>query len=243
MANLTMSKMYFATATQGATNSDNMMTPDPKEIATGTGGGTSIDIDLGVSLTCDTFFAGFISSNVTQVALSSATGLGTGLVSLGNLNLGPTTAARRHAFLDRAAVSSRYWRFGFTYTGTLLVGIIGVGASIQPTWGHEWGSGRQMIDNSLVTDLRGGGFAIERGAVKGSWNYTLGDLTDTDLAALWALTNDIGISQPVLVMEDPALTGQAMNDALHYGLLDKPDVYERLLPGTSRWSFRVQEWV
>lgn len=242
MANLVLAKMLFATAVSGGTNGSNLLTPDPKEVATATGGSTSIDLDFGASMALDTFFVGFISSGVSAITVQTATGLGTGLGATNALTLGPTTAAPRHAFRF-GTLTSRYWRLTFTYTGTLQVGIAAFGAGIQPTWGHEWGSGRQPIDTATVTPLRGGGFATERGATKGAWGFTLGDLTDVDLKALWAMAKDIGISSPVLAVEDPVLTGQDLNDALHYGLLDRPEVYERLLPGVSRWSWRVEEWV
>jgi hypothetical protein len=244
MANLTLTKMLFATNVTGPTNPANLQSPDPKENATATGGTTNIDFDMGASVSADTFFAGFISSGVSAIALSTGTGLGTGLASVGSLNLGPTTAARRHAFLKAGSPSSsRYWRLAVTYTGTLSIGIVGIGAAVQPTWGHEWGSGRQPIDLGVAEPLRGGGFVVERAAIKAAWQFTLADLTDVDLKALWAMALSIGISSPVLAMEDPALTGQDMNDALHYGLLARPEVYERLLPGISRWNWRVEEWV
>lgn len=244
MANLTLTKMLFPTNATGPTTPLNLLTPDPKEVATASVSPVNIDVDLGASFSVDQFLLGFLTSGVTAVTVATATGLGTGLGSATALNLGPTTAVRRHAFLDLVTpVSSRFFRFVVTFTGTLSVGIVGIGLSNQPTWGHEWGSGRQPIDTAIVTPLRGGGFMREQGSIKAAWQFSLGDLTDTDLDALWDLANDVGVGNPVLVMEDPALTGAAMNKALHYGLFAKPDVYERLLPGLSRWSFRVEEWV
>lgn len=243
MANLTLTKMQFPTAVSSAagTGITNMLTPDPKEVWAAGGAAATLNVDMGASVTADTFFAGFLAG-ATGVDLYTATGLGTGLSLVQSLNLGPSTAKRQHAHLKRTAVSSRYWAFAFTGAPT-AVGIVAMGLANQPTWGHEWGSGRQPIDTGQVTGLRGGGFAVEPGAKKAAWQFTLGDLTDTDLSALWDLTLDIGISSPVLVNEDPALTGAAMNAALHYGLLDKPEVYERQQPGVSRWNFRVEEWV
>ena len=168
--------------------------------------------------------------------------MGSGLSFVQTLNMGPSTAKRQHAYLRRASVSSRYWRLALNGSPT-AVGIVAIGASVQPTYGHEWGSGRQLVDTGQVTPLRGGGFAVEPGAKKAAWQFALGDLTDADLSALWDMVLDIGIGSPVLAMEDPALTGAAMNAALHYGLLDRPEVYERQSLGVSRWNFRVEEWV
>jgi hypothetical protein len=245
MANLTLTKMVFPTvANNFQSGGSNALTPDPKEVAVATSS-SAIDIDLAAPMSIDTFFMGFLTATtLTGVTVQTATGLGTGLGSAVALNLGPTTALRRHAYLDKASPdSSRYFRVNFTYTGTLSVGIMGFGLAVQPTYGHEWGSGRQPIDTAAVTALRGGGFARELGAVKGAWQFTTGELTDTDLDSLWDLSLDVGIGSPVLVMEDPALTGAAMNRALHYGLLQRPDVYQRLTPGQSSWSWRVEEWV
>jgi hypothetical protein len=197
---------------------------------------------MGASVTADTFFAGFLAGTGLTVDLYTATGMGTGLSLVQTMNVGPLTGRRPHAHLKRAAVTSRYWQLNFTGALTAL-GVIAMGQSVQPTWGHEWGSGRQPIDTASIANLRGGGFAVEPGATKGAWQFSLGDLTDADLSALWDMTLDIGIHSPVLAMEDPALTGAAMNAALHYGLLQRPDVYERQFPNSSRWSFRVEEWV
>jgi hypothetical protein len=245
MATMLMAKMLFGTASSvsNGTGAANVLTPDPKEVWAAPGSGNqSVNIDMGAAVTMDTFFVGFIGGTVTSVGLFTATGLGTGTSFVQDLVLGPAGIQRRHAFLKRAAVTSRYWTFSL-FGAPSSVGIVAMGSAIQPTWGHEWGSGRQPIDTAQISQLRGGGFAVEPGAVKGSWQFTLGDLTDVDLKALWAMTLDIGIHSPVLAMEDPALTGQDMNDALHYGLLDRPEVYERQYPGSSRWSFRVEEWV
>src|SRR3954465_1878446 len=99
MANLVLAKMLFATAVSGGTNGGNLMTPDPKEVATATGGSTSFDLDFGVATSFHTFFAGFISSGVRATTGQTATGLGTGLGSTTGLVLGPTTESRRHALL------------------------------------------------------------------------------------------------------------------------------------------------
>lgn len=243
MANLTLTRMLFANAVQVANGSGdtNLLTPDPKEVWVNTATG-SVWLDMGSAISVDTFFLGFVGSGITAATAGTAASLGGAITNQGSLVLAPTSEPRRHGHLKLGApVSSRY--FSFSVTGAGSVGIAAVGKAVQPSFGHEWGSGRQPVDLSSVTPLRQGGFAVEKGAIKGSWSFTLGDLTDQDLKDLWDVALNIGISSPVLACEDPALTGADLNKALHYGLLDRPEVYERQLPGLNRWSWRVEEWV
>jgi len=249
-ASLTLMRALFATAmdvspTAGSSGWANLATPDPKEVAILAAGGGYWDMDLGASVTADTFFLGFCSNNSDlAVNIYTATGLGTGRTLLGALSVGPATARRRHAFLKIATPSaSRYWAFNVTGAAAITAGLATIGQSIQPVFGHEWGSGRLIRDMSQVTDLRGGGFGIERGARAPGWQFTVGDLSDAEVASLWDMVQDVGMSAPVVVCEDPSLSQPALNEALHYGLLDRPEAYSREAPGTNRWSFRTKDWV
>ncbi len=244
MANLTLMRARIPTAVSGSANGiANLMTPDPKEATSETA--SDFDVDFGESVTFDTVFVGHLSKGADLgVALRTATSYGLGLVLLAAPTVGPATARRRHAFLYLATpVTTRYFRLSLSGTGTLSAGILAIGDSTQPAYGHEWGSGRLIRDMSEVTGLRGGGFGIERGSRAGGYQFTCGDLTDAEVDALYDMVEEVGESAPVVICRDPALTGADLNNALHYGLLDRPEAYTREALGRNSWSFRVKDWV
>lgn len=228
---------------------NNLLTPDPKEVASNNngGGGFSIDIDLGVAVNVDTIYLGFTSATVTLVnAVQTGTGMGTGLVSRAMLVGGtamPAAVGKRLHVLTRltATYSSRYWRISISQSGNSTIGVLALGAAIQPAFGHEWGSGRVPDDRSAVTALRGGGYGIERGARVPVWKFTVGDLTDAETTSLWLMADDVGNSSPIMVCEDPDYTA-GLQERIHWGLLDRPEAYERDSPGRNRWSFTLREW-
>lgn len=243
MANLTITGAKFATAVTAG--QERLLTPDPKETFTGGSTSVTIGLDLGASYSLDNFFVGFLSSGVTAVTAYTGGSLGATTNNQGAMSLGPTTARRRHAWLKLAApVSSRYVSFGVTASASgWSAGVALAGLALQPTWGHEWGSGRFVDDRSLKQPLMGGGYAVERGARVPGWQWTVGDLTDVELATIWDTMQDVGQSAPVLVSEDPGASQPALNENIHYGLFDRPEAYERQSPGQSRWSFRLLEWI
>lgn len=230
----------------------NLLTPDPKEVWAGTGGvGTYVfDVDMGAAVSIDFFFFGFLSSAQAYFhSVQTATGMGSGLGAiLGTRFAGgalPVKGRRIHNPIWLSApATSRYWRFMGTFPDAAAIhfGILGLGKAIQPAFGREWGSGRQPLDMSSVSGLRGGGFSIERGARKAAFQFTCGDLTDAETEELWEMAEDVGESAPVIVCEDPDKTA-GLNERLHYGLFDRPEAYERQLPGLTRWSFRLRGWV
>jgi hypothetical protein len=240
-ASLVISKMLFPVAV-GNSNYNNLMTQDPKE-AYSSGAAADMDFDFGASVTVDTLFVGFLSADAfTTINVTPSTGLGTGIGTANSLTIGPSTAIRRHAFLKVGSpITSRYFRVSFVGAG-FTVGIVALGKAIQPTWGHEWGSGRGIDDRSFVDTLIGGGFGVQKNAIVPNWRFTVGDLTDAELDSLWDLAVDVGGAGPVLVVEDPSAASTPLNKGLHYGLFEKPEAYERLMPGCSKWSFQVQEW-
>lgn len=245
MAALTITRARFPVATSAG--HENAKTPDPKEVASGSGPGY-VNVDMGASVEADQFFAGFLSANAfTAINAYSQTDLaGTTRTLVGALSIGGAAVRRRHGFLKTAAPStSRYFSFhvdvGVGVAWSL--GIAAIGKSVQPAWGHEWGSGRYIDDRSDVSPLRGGGYGIERGARVPGWQFTTGDLTDAEVKSLWDITAEVGTSAPVVVCEDPALAQPDLNEAIHYGLFDRPEAYERQAPQLNRWSFRVRGWV
>mgnify|MGYP000619081529 CR=1 FL=1 len=242
MANLTIMRARFPNANNGA----NLATPDPKETTVLSGTGGYIYLDMGESIAVDTWFFGFIGPTTTSIgAIYSTDAAWTGVTYVGDiLSLGPSTARRRHAFGKAVSpTTSRYWRITYANSAASTLGIVAIGKSIQPAYGHEWGSRRGVRDMSEVTPLRGGGFGIERGARAGGYEFTCGDLTDAEVESLYDMVQEVGESSPVVVCRDPALTGADLNAALHYGLLDRPEAYAREAPGRNSWSFRVKDWV
>lgn len=246
MASLTIARARFAVAvTQTGTGPDNLRTPDPKEVWQGATAANSIYFDMGEAVEADTFFVGSILPNADNltVEVSSATSLGAGGVGLGSMSPGPVTAKRRHAFLKRAPVTSRYWAINFNSTAPSGFGVFAIGKSVQPAYGHEWGSGRTVDDRSDVSALRGGGYGIERGARVPGWQFNCGDLSDAEVASLWDIVAEVGGSAPVVVAEDPSASQPALNNSLHYGLIDRPEAYTREAPFLNSWSFRIRGWV
>lgn len=232
------------------TTAPNLATADPKEVVAFSVA-SEFYLDFGGSVTLDSFFAGYFSpiANGGYIAsVQTATGQGTGL-SAGLALVGGTPAAlavqgRRRSHFVRLATpaTSRWWRVVLTPAGATSVGVIAAGLAVQPAFGHEWGAGRQPVDLSTVSQLRGGGFGIERGARMSAWRFSCGDLTDAETQTLWAMAEEVGESAPVVVCEDPDYTA-GLNERLHYGLFDSPEAYERQVPGATRWSFRVRQWV
>lgn len=252
MSSLLLFPMIFPAVVtpSSGTGGANLLTPSPKEIWAGSAGaGTyNFDIDMGSTQTLDSFFAGYLSVAGPYIsAVSTATGMGTGLAAKA-LQVGAAApfaiAGRRiHHFARlQAPAASRYWRVAITSPASFSMGILALGLAIQPLFGREWGSGRIPVDLSGVTELRDGGFGIERGARKSGFQFTCGDLSDSEVQALWLMAEEVGISSPVVVCEDPDYSA-GINERLHYGLFVQPEAYERQYPGNSRWAFRVRQWV
>lgn len=111
-----------------------------------------------------------------------------------------------------------------------------------PTFNKEWGAGRRPIDTGVATSLPSGGFAAVPGARKMAYNWSFGDLTDAEVDALCELALDVGETNPVLVVEDPAMT-TGQRSRLHYGLFQGLKAYERRNPKQTRWDWTIEEWI
>jgi hypothetical protein len=233
-----------AVAAALGTGAANLLTPDPKEVWTATNGAGVyyIDLDMGAAVSVDTLFAGHLTPG-TGLQLHSATGMGTGRVVVGNVGALVAIPARPlHGFLKLAApVVSRYWSVGIVAIANPSVGIIALGTAFQPTFNREWGGGRFLIDTGAKEELLGGGYAIGEGAIKIGFRWTFGDLTDTDLDALYALAADRGETKPIVVAEDPDATA-GLNERLHYGLFGRLEPYERETANRTRWGLSMTEW-
>lgn len=237
-----------------ATGVQNLLTPDPKEVFyfDNSDAALGIDIDLGANpQPYDTFFLGYIVDAAAVRNLTIKTGAAnpaTTVRKAASTMDAPSATnypRRQHSFYrHNATLTDRYVRFQIDHSvaNAMSIGIAFVGVSVQPQWGREWGSGRLPVDMSAVTPLRGGGYGIERGARKGAFEWTHGDLTDAETDQLWLMAEECGESGPIVVAEDPDNTA-GLNERLHYGLFDNPQAYSREAVGITRWAFRLKEWV
>ena len=245
---LTPAAVAASTGTGGA----NLVTFDPKEVwaSTAAGGAANLDFDFGANVSIDSLFIGYMGNVVAPIMTwSSGTAAYTTTVNQNAVSaLAPTASSappRRHGFWRLGApVVHRYHRVAFSPVAAqqATIGIIIFGLAFQPTWNREWGGGRQIIDTSTVTPLRGGGYGIDEGAVKASFSWTFGDLTDAEVEAIYDIGLDRGQKRPLLVVEDPAATS-GQNERLHYGVFDRFEKYERANPNLNRWSLSVMQWV
>lgn len=232
----------------------NLLSPEPKEAYADGGGGYPrwIQIDLGSAQQVDSFLWGYLGPTPADVlgvySVTGGTAAYTTTTYAANVAAAPSDVGapmRQHAFLKLGApVSARYLQFELLpSTGNNhTLGIFAVGLAFQPTWNREWDSGRLPVDTGAVTPLLGGGFGVGEGARKVAYQWTFGDLTDTDLAKLTDLVVDRGTTRPVIVVEDPdATTG--LNERIHYGLFKSFERFGRQAPNLTRWSLQMEEWV
>jgi len=236
--------------TPAATNSGFALTPNPKEGVSIAANTTSIfAYDFGTPApSIDFAYVGYHSaavgggSSFTVAQSASYGGANTttlaNAVSMAPLGLGYPN----HSIARFAPQSSRYLNLSIAAgSSAITVGVIMLGLTFQPTYGHEYGSGRLITDTGSAERLFGGGFGIYEGERAGGWQWTLGDLTDAEVRTLYQLAKDRGATRSVLVVEDPDLT-DGLNERIHWGLFSKLDAYERFAPNATRWSLRIDDW-
>lgn len=236
--------------TGGDPSQTNLLTNDPKEIyVRGSALDTDIVLDMGSEREVDSFFLGFTNANGDeQFHFASFTSI----AAAGQVPQGPAveirpeaTLAARPSVLVRAPApfSTRY--VGGTVSGGTSPWQIGralAGLAFEASWDIEWNSGRRVIDTSKVTSLQGGGFGVEQGARKAAYSWTFGDLTNPEVEALWDIVSQVGLGNPLVVVE-PSADGSRAQERTHYGLLRSLDKYERREPQASKWSFEIEEWI
>lgn len=221
-----------------------ILTADPKEVAYMAGAGTvTIDLDLGSVQEISAAYLGALSSALTfTVTGGSASYTAESAGNIAVANKFRAVAPRRNF----ATFAPKNWRYiRLQATGAPLgfeVGNVIVGDAFQPTWGHEWGAGRGIGDTGTSQRLLSGGFGINRGVRFKTWDWTLGDLTDDEIRELTDLCLEVGETSPLVICEDPDQT-TGLDERLYYGKFAKLERYERLIPGATRWSFKVEEWV
>jgi hypothetical protein len=235
------------------TGAANLLTPHPREvwIDSAVGSAASIDIDLGAVRVVNTICLAHVrpphvnatwtitggTADYTSIAI--ATG-----ATLRVPDVNGRSPALSHAFWYGDAVSARYLRLALTQpagSSPLSAGVVMVGRALVPGWNHEWGSGRRPLDTGSSTALPDGGFAVVEGVRKSAWYWTLGDLTDDELDALYEVALDRGETRPLLVVEDPDRTA-GLRRRLHYGLFRQLREFERAQRNRTRWELQIEEW-
>lgn len=240
------------TATRGS-GAANLMTPHPNEVwADATvGSAASINVDLGGTATIDTIFLG----HVRPAALAATWQVSGGvagptekvLVSTRTLrvpDIQGRTPALSHALASIAATAVRYLRIDVTQPAgsqPLTIGALVVGRAWSPSFNHEWGSGRRPIDTGTSTALPDGTFATVQGVRKTGWSWTLGDLTDIETDILQDIALQVGETNPLVVVEDPAAT-TGLRRRIHYSRFVQLRAFERAQPGRTRWELSCEEW-
>ena len=221
-----------------------LITPSPREAAVCVGGGDrTIDVDLGAPVALDTLFLGY--SNASGGAWHASCGVSdytsTALpdVALASTRL---TRARHYLAVLAVPVVARYVRFSAAAVPAgLTLGLLAVGLALRPALGHEWGAGRFVTDTGSATRLQTGGFGLASGSRSGGWQWTLAELTDEEVDAMYGLQLDVGTSSPLLVVEDPDPTA-GLNERIHWGVLTKLDPNERRAIADVKWDMRIEDW-
>ncbi len=221
---------------------ENVLTPNPREGFLSSSANPGITIDLVPQQMIDTVFIGFTTAPAGQsvrLYIDNAT-VPVAVTVIGHsyrrsplrhavvcLDL-PVTASRVRVVIDAAAGAA--------------IGVLAAGLSIRPSGGHDWGSGRPVVDAGRADRLADGAFGIMRGGRAGGWQWTMPALTDEERDRLYALALDAGTTETVLVCEGGDMSAAGANERLHWGLLTKLEPYGRQSPGISTWSMQVQDW-
>lgn len=240
-----MRPLPMAIAGTGFSLPQRVASEEPKEVAVALGGAASITLDLLGVTNIDTIFVGFTNdAGAGQLRWSYGVAGPTETI-VENLAPAPTKqiAARRHFFRTlEAPIAARYVQiYSPNLTAGYEIGVIAIGKAFKPALGPEIGQGRGVIDTGSATRRLDGGFGIVRGARAGTWQWTLGDLTDDERDELYGLILDRGETASVLVFEDLEIGG-ALGDKLHWSLLQRNEAYERRDPNLNRWALKLQDW-
>lgn len=245
-------------AVSGGSGAGNLLTPDPREVwVCNSSTSASVLFDFGSPQSFDSIFLGFtnlqpganwsVASGATSAASDSAHIVAQSIVE-------PIVAYGFDRSIGRIVhlyaklpdvVTARYVRIDMAQSGgglpNIRAGILVVNRCFQPTWPQELGAGRMVIDTASRDRLPGGGFAIGDGVIKSSFQFTLGDLDDAEVQAIYALARINGERRPVLVVEDPDVS-TGLQERIRWCVLDRLEAYERRGAGLTRWGLRVEDW-
>lgn len=236
-----------AIAVSSGTGADNLLSQSPREVwMAASATPQTIDIDMGQVVPIDSFFIGATNATadaVWTVFRGASMGDEEQEIMAPRLcraadSLGPT----HHAFHRLAQpVSSRFFRIRISQGGAdpFYAGRVLLGLAFEQF--RELGGGRQPVDTGSRTSQADGGFGTAAGIVKALFNFSFIDLDDNDLRRLWAIAYKVGLRIPCVTVEDADLAS-GQNEAIHYGVFQTFQPYDRQEPGASRWAFSHEEW-
>jgi hypothetical protein len=237
-----------AVVVSDGTGSTNLLTASTRETwRAGAVGASTIDLDLGAVVSLDTVFLGFTNATASSTwAIATMTGPGGAGVAVispsASLRVPNSIGARHHAFRRLGEpVSTRYLRITVNQVSgsvPLQAGILLVGLMIERP--YEYRSGRVAIDLSKKTELKDGGFGIDKAAIVSSYRFTLSGLTDDQVEELWQTVMAVGESGPILIVEGH--DGDVRFSYLHYGLFQRLEPYEREEAQDTRWGLSIRDW-
>lgn len=249
---LIVEPLPFEVVSSRGTGAANVGTNDPKEVWADTAtGSATLTIDLGSVVPVDTVFLGYVSPPSVASTWSVSGGHAgpneqvlQATTSLRVPDAAGTFAVRSHALWNGAVATVRYLAITVTQpagTPPLTIGVCMAGLSVTSQRGHEWGSGRRLIDTGSVTSLPSGGFSIVEGARKRALTWTFGDLSTPEVDRLEAIALRRGESATALVIED-ATRSPGLWSRCHYGLF-KWRAFERRNKAQTRWEMEIEGWV
>lgn len=232
----------------------NLTTRSPKEVWADTDVGyptVQIQIDLGSAREIDTVLLGFIRTPVDGATWSIAIGLA-GHAEEIVLPFNPVrapdvpgrTAERTHGLWHGAPRLARYVElrlFQPVGASPLSAGVLVIGKAFVAELGQEWGAGRRPIDTGSATPLPSGDFATVDGARKNAFSWTFGDLSVAEADQLGAIADNLGVTRPGLVVEDPDPT-PGLVSRIHYGLFQRWRAPERRNRRQTRWELEIEQW-
>jgi len=195
-----------------------LLRPDPREVAVLNGPTNVLQFDLGSPKIIDTIFLGYNTfgddAYVDFVTISNTQGVGSAYTGYsGDLSLTVTPVAAnpnlRHGVIQLAnpMVGQQFY---LRIKGAGNLGVVAVGNSFTARWGTEWSAGRPLLDTSTVERLPSGGFGIDPGQIVGGYQWTFGDLQDSERISLYRIIRSVGTHKPILVIEDPDFSYDAL---------------------------------
>lgn len=223
-----------------------LLTPNPREpFVAAAAGTTTISLDLGAAVEIDTVLLGFTNAPAgTAFTIQGDSGQAFAGRVAHSYRRAPVM--RHAAAVLGASIVTRNVRIVVEASARLIAGVVAVGKALRPGQlgdrqsGHEWGSGRPIVDSGRAERLLAG-FGTQEGSVAGGWSWTM-PLADEEAERLYAVKLDTGTTGSILVLEHADTTALAFNEAVHWGKFTKLEPWTRQGPGDTRWALQVQDW-
>jgi len=116
-----------------------------------------------------------------------------------------------------------------------------MGLAFQTEYGEERGGGGLIEDTGSVERLFGGGFGIDEGVATTGYQWSFGDLQNAERRQLYQIVKRLRTTRSFLMVEEPSQT-EGLNERIHWGMLRGLEVYERINPRDTKWSFKMHDW-